>query len=239
MYKKGKYVLVIGAVVVVLLMVSSACAVNVVQSNNVKKSLKSESSDNEMDMYTYPEKLLESPYEIDINKMKMGEVKQLVQNEIFKNKNLLLKSFLILKVNRVFKTLYKIGINDETTISQAREIISENKEYVSNNAEGMNLLCSVSIDCGFGGTVLSPLPPFSQFFRPSAFVIWNAVGVIPAPCGSIKIVGLLGTQEDSNLYHSGNDYRGILLGYIGMIISGFLNPITPSISGFALFSTCR
>ena len=45
MYKKGKYVLVIGAVVVALLMISSACAVNVVQSNNVKSSLESESSD--------------------------------------------------------------------------------------------------------------------------------------------------------------------------------------------------
>ena len=40
--KKGKYVLIIGAVVVALLMVSSACAVNVVQSSNVKKSLESD-----------------------------------------------------------------------------------------------------------------------------------------------------------------------------------------------------
>ena len=36
MYKKGKYVLVIGAAVVVLLMVSSTCAVNIIQPNEIK-----------------------------------------------------------------------------------------------------------------------------------------------------------------------------------------------------------
>ena len=38
MYKKGKYVLVIGAVVVVLLMVSSTCAVNV-ETPNIKTDI--------------------------------------------------------------------------------------------------------------------------------------------------------------------------------------------------------
>lgn len=231
--KKANYVLVIGAVVVVLLMISSACAVNVVQSNKIKSNLKSESSDVEMDLQTYPEKLLNSPYEIDINKMKMEEVKQLVNKEIFKNKNLLLRSILMLKVNRVFKTLYKIGINDETTVAQAREIISENKEFVTRNTEGMNLLCLVSIDTGFAGTGYK-FPPIPIFWGPGLFVIWRAGPGIPVHSGSIFIAGLLGIQEE-NLKESRNEYFGLLIGFIGLTggASGLF------IGGFALFSTCR
>jgi len=235
MKKITKYYLSFGAVVVVLLMVSSACAVNVVQSNKMKSNLKSESSDVEMDLQAYPEKLINSPYEIDINKMKMEEVKQLVNKEIFKNKNLLLKSILMLKVNRVFKTLYKIGINDETTVAQAREIILKNKEYVTRNAEGMNLLCFVSISTGFAGTVYK-FPPIPIFWGPGLFVTYRAGpgGGFTREYGSVFIIGLLGIQEEY-LRESGNEYLGLLIGFIGVIagITSF------GIVGFALFSTCR
>jgi len=53
MKKKGKYVLVIGAVVVVLLMVSSACAVSVVQESKAKNATENDSNEIYIDPNIY------------------------------------------------------------------------------------------------------------------------------------------------------------------------------------------
>jgi len=215
-----KSIILFGAVVIALLMVSSITAVVGEQA--------------ELGTQNYEEKdeYLEYELELDANTMMIGELEDFIYSEltVIDPPNL---DLLVIMVDNFFDAMDGLGINDETTVLQVCEIMSNNEEYMQANAGGTNLLCSADIVTGFdGGGIFSPFPPPSQIFRPSVFVLWSAHeggSVVP---GHVDIDGRYGRQEGIK----GNDYNGILIGFLGTIISGFLNPVSQSADGFALIS---
>ena len=188
-----KKILVTGMIFVIIALFFGASVVSAIDTVNIGPSIGPATSlDSSVDDQVesidqeYADMMLASPWNIDVNKMTMGEVKQLIYKEIAKYV-LSMDTTLILKVGRVFETLEEIGVTSGMTIAQAKSIIDKNKEKLelASGDYKVNLLCYIKSTCRYrdGQThKWGPLPP-EPFFSLDIEIVH--------PGDYIKITGLL------------------------------------------------
>jgi len=216
--------------VVAILMVSSATAVTVTQTNETKNVLEGEQEEqNVLLMQGYKEEL-QSAYGIDIDISTMEEFEQLLYSLISDMSfgDPLLDAQLTSDLNEFFDILDQIGVTSDMTIAEAIIIIIINRQTFL--ALGFNILCSINLD-GVGKTL-----PLFRYFK-AAYGFWETGLSHPSP--NIEINGILGHQSGA-VY--GEPHRGFIIGLLGQIYTTSHTgtwglPYTKAhVHGFALWS---
>jgi hypothetical protein len=159
--KDKKTILKIGMVFVVITLFFGAGATSAIETGNLTlntspNNLLESKVDKQVGTIdqSYADMLLASPMKIDINKMTMGELKQLCYKDLTKaglSGNIKLFFKIFLKIRNIFKTLDEIGVTSIMTIAEAKNIIDKNTERVTvaSGDEGLqtNFCCFIR---GFG-----------------------------------------------------------------------------------------
>jgi len=224
MERMKKSIVVFGAVVIALLMVFSATAVNVMQTNETKNVLEIEQEEqNVLLMQGYKEEL-QSAYGIDIDISTMGEFEQLLYS-LISDMNFgdpLLDAQLTSDLNEFFDILDQIGVTSDMTIAEAIVIIIINRQTFL--ALRFNILCSIDLD-GVGKT----FPLFPRHFWAS-YGYWETFGNYLT---NIEINGILGHQSEE--YQA--RHHGFIIGLLGEIYRTYHTMYDEAhVHGFALWS---
>jgi len=232
MKRMKKSIVIFGAGAIALLMVFSATAVTVMQTNETKNVLEGEQDEqNVLLMQGYKEKL-QSAYGIDIDISTMGEFEQLLYSLISDVSfgDPLLDAQLTSDLNEFFDILDQIGVTPDMTIAEAIVIIIINRQTFL--ALRFNILCRIDLD-GAGTT----FPYFFPRYIKLAYGVWETGLSHPSP--NIEINGILGHQSGA-VY--GERHKGFIIGLLGQISTTSHTgtwglPYTKAhVHGFALWS---
>jgi len=150
--KKKRIVLIFGAILTTLLMISSATAVNINQTQNIKVNTKNKNTENKNEMYVDPS--------IELTKKDLPKLKLAVE----RIEKPLYKEF----TKEIIKTIEDKGILKSDGVKEILiELGMQNSEVHSGKIIGHAEWSSMCFGFPF-------IPLFNFWIGPSLFILWNA-----------------------------------------------------------------